>query len=126
MPTVASIFQHLYRGLVLALPVVNQILHLLIFCHNEVLDLLSELLNTTNEVKGLIVVVNLGKDRLVIILTQTGDDAALKLRCIGEHPALLALLTRSTTVPSGKASLLLLILLFSIALLIPSLATLPG
>ena len=48
-------------GLILALPIVHQTLHLLVFSHDEILDLLRELLEAIYEVTWLICVVDLDK-----------------------------------------------------------------
>ena len=92
----------------------DQILHLLVLDHNEVLDLLREALETVYEIRCLVRLLNLLELRHGLWLTDPRYDAALKLGVMGELPIPWLLLHRSSnwnydivgSIPSRKACLL--------------------
>ena len=89
----------------------DQVLHLLVLDHDEVLDFLCEALEAINEVRRLVSMINLLEFGHRLRLTNPRCDTTFELRVYGEHA--LPLLTIDEIVgpiPSCEACLLSYIL----------------
>ena len=76
----------------------DQVLHLLVLDHDEVLDLLREPLKPIDKVRGFVSRLDLLKIGHWLLLAYPRDDTVLQLRVAWEHP--ISLLSSSTRIGS--------------------------
>ena len=77
----------------------DQVLHLLVLYHNEVLNLLREPFKSIDEVRGFVSRLDLLKVEHGLLLAYPRDDTVLELRVAREHP--ISLLSSSICSRSG-------------------------